>query len=117
MGRNPIEQTRGPANGRGERMTRRANARLLRREAVKAADRQRRPSGGFMPPEAGAPPGDCPDAAHSGMLSCFFHGLLSRFWRSDANARATRRRVECGMITSSTKPRSAATKGLAKRSS
>ena len=35
----------------------------------------------------------------------------------EAKARATRRRVECGMITSSMNPRSAATKGFAKRSS
>ena len=34
-----------------------------------------------------------------------------------AKARATLLREECGMMTSSTKPRSAATKGLAKRSS
>ena len=32
-------------------------------------------------------------------------------------ARMTRRRVPCGMMTSSMKPRSAATKGLAKRAS
>ena len=55
--------------------------------------------------------------AHSGILSCFFHG----FWRllplSAAKARTTRRRVEWGMITSSINPFSAATKGLANRSS
>jgi hypothetical protein len=54
---------------------------------------------------------------HSGMLSCFFQGFASFLPRRAAKARATRRRVECGMITSSMKPFSAATKGLAKRSS
>ncbi|OIQ64913.1 hypothetical protein GALL_535330 [mine drainage metagenome] len=56
-------------------------------------------------------------APYNGMLSCFFQGLLSFLPRSDAKARATRRRVECGMITSSMNPFSAATNGLAKRSS
>ena len=55
--------------------------------------------------------------AQSGMLSCFFQGLLSFLFLRLAKARATRRRVEWGMITSSMKPRSAATKGLAKRAS
>ena len=54
---------------------------------------------------------------HSGMLSCFFQGLDSCLLRSEAKARATRLRVEWGWITSSMKPFSAATKGLAKRSS
>ncbi len=56
-------------------------------------------------------------SSYSGILSCFFHGFVSFFVRSDAKARATRFRVECGVITSSMKPFSAATKGLAKRSS
>src|SRR5690606_22298986 len=55
--------------------------------------------------------------AHSGMLSCFLVGTLARFLRSVSKARMTRRRVLCGRITSSMKPRSAATKGLAKRAS
>ena len=78
-----------------------------------------RPVGLARPPWSGAlaSPRSHAARAHSGMLSCFFHGLLSRLCRSDAKARATRRRVECGMITSSMKPRSAATKGLAKRAS
>ena len=54
---------------------------------------------------------------YSGMLSCFFHGLLNFFPRSDANARQTRRRVFRGIMTSSMNPFSAATKGLANRSS
>ena len=51
--------------------------------------------------------------AQSGMLSCFFHGFSSSLSRSMASERATRRRVRCGMITSSMKPRWPATKGLA----
>ena len=54
---------------------------------------------------------------HSGMLSCFFHGFSSCLLRSLRSPIATRRRVECGMITSSMKPLLAATNGLAKRSS
>ena len=38
---------------------------------------------------------------HNGMLSCFFQGVSTSLVRSMASARATRRRVECGMITSS----------------
>src|SRR4029079_1315139 len=53
----------------------------------------------------------------SGMLSCFFHGFSSCLLRSLRSPIATRRRVECGMMTSSIKPLLAATKGLAKRSS
>src|SRR5437764_14877725 len=55
--------------------------------------------------------------AHSGMLSCFFHGFSSCLLRSLRSPIATRRRVECGMITSSMKPLLAATNGLAKRAS
>jgi hypothetical protein len=55
--------------------------------------------------------------AQSGMLSCFFHGICRFLLRNEAKARLTRIRVLCGWITSSMKPRSAATKGLAKRSS
>ncbi|MOA61907.1 hypothetical protein D3C78_1871700 [compost metagenome] len=51
------------------------------------------------------------------MVSCFFQRVSTFLPRSEAKARAMRRREECGMITSSMKPRSAATKGLAKRSS
>ena len=40
-------------------------------------------------------------AAHSGMLSCFFQGFSSFLLRSIASTRDRRRRVECGMITSS----------------
>ena len=47
------------------------------------------------------------------MLSCFFQGFESFLLRKLAKARATRRRVDCGMITSSIKPFSAATKGFA----
>src|SRR5579884_3209215 len=60
------------------------------------------------------------DDAHppqSGILSCFFHGFSSCLFLSFLSPIATRRRVECGMITSSMKPLLAATKGLAKRSS
>ena len=39
---------------------------------------------------------------HSGMFPCFFHGFSSVLPRSMAKPRATRRRVEWGMITSST---------------
>src|SRR5688500_2858657 len=53
--------------------------------------------------------------AHSGILSCFFQGFSSFLLRSMLSARDIRLRVECGMITSSMKPRSAATNGLAKR--
>ena len=48
----------------------------------------------------------------SGILSCFFGGFSTLFDFSAASARQTRLRVDCGMITSSTKPRSAATKGF-----
>ncbi len=41
-------------------------------------------------------------SGYSGMLSCFFQGVSTSFSRSMASARATRRRVEWGMITSST---------------
>ena len=41
-------------------------------------------------------------APYSGMLSCFFQGFARSLLRSSRSARATRRRVECGMITSST---------------
>ena len=51
------------------------------------------------------------------MLSCFFLGFSTFLLRSVASAAATRLRVLCGMITSSMKPFSAATNGLAKRSS
>ncbi|SRR6266404_3142320 len=43
------------------------------------------------------------------MLSCFFHGLASDFPCSIASARQSRRRVSRGRITSSIKPRLAAT--------
>ena len=39
--------------------------------------------------------------AYSGMLSCFFSGISSVLVRSMDSARAIRRRVKCGMITSS----------------
>src|SRR5690606_22617142 len=54
---------------------------------------------------------------HKGMVSCFFQGVASCLLRRLAKARAIRRRDECGMITSSIKPRSAATNGFANRSS
>ena len=38
---------------------------------------------------------------HSGILSCFFHGLLCCLFFSVRSARISRRRVPCGMITSS----------------
>src|SRR5437667_4645635 len=50
---------------------------------------------------------------HSGMLSCFFGGFDSCLPRNMASARHSRRRVPRGKITSSIKPRLAATKGLA----
>ena len=40
-------------------------------------------------------------AAHSGMLSCFFIGTSTALSFSIASARAIRRLVECGMMTSS----------------
>ena len=40
-------------------------------------------------------------STYNGMLSCFFQGFSSFLWRSMLSARATRLRVECGMITSS----------------
>ena len=43
----------------------------------------------------------CGVPRHSGILSCFFQGFARSFVRSSRSARATRRRVECGMITSS----------------
>src|SRR5690606_33598301 len=48
---------------------------------------------------------------HSGMFPCFFVGPCTVLWRSVSKARATLLRVLWGMITSSMKPRSAATKG------
>jgi len=39
--------------------------------------------------------------AHSGILSCFFHGLLCCLFFSVRSARISLRRVPCGMITSS----------------
>ena len=53
---------------------------------------------------------------YSGMLSCFFHGFCAFLLRKDAR-HVPPLRVEQGWITSSTKPRSAATNGFAKRSS
>src|SRR6266581_6956937 len=38
---------------------------------------------------------------HSGKLSCRLAGISTVLWRSMASARAMRRRVACGMITSS----------------
>ena len=52
----------------------------------------------------GARMGRCRPAAaipQSGMLSCFRHGRSLSLWRSMARARAMRRRVEWGRITSS----------------
>lgn len=40
-------------------------------------------------------------APYNGMLSCFFQGFSSVLLRSRRSARLIRRRVECGMITSS----------------
>src|SRR5882672_8457071 len=50
---------------------------------------------------------------HNGILSCFFQGFFSCLLRSMARARQRRRRVPCGVMTSSMKPRAPATKGLA----
>ena len=44
----------------------------------------------------------CHRFVHSGILSCLRHGRSRLLVRSMASARAMRRRVECGMITSST---------------
>jgi hypothetical protein len=38
---------------------------------------------------------------YNGMLSCFFQGFCACLWRSMLSARQIRRRVPCGMITSS----------------
>src|SRR5687767_135191 len=51
--------------------------------------------------------------SHSGMLPCFFGGLRSRFVSNAESAAITFARVWLGRITSSMKPRSAATYGLA----
>src|SRR5687767_2802083 len=51
--------------------------------------------------------------SHSGMLPCFFGGLRSRFVSNADSAAITFARVWLGRITSSMKPRSAATYGLA----
>ncbi len=67
------------------------------------------PAGGARPDAAGRQP-DAELACerrrlsrgnYNGMLSCFFHGRSTSLARSMASARAIRRRVECGMITSS----------------
>src|SRR4051794_5238820 len=50
--------------------------------------------------------------SHNGMLSCFLAGIDCCLLRRVSNERATRRLVSWGMMTSSMKPRSAATKGL-----
>ena len=42
-----------------------------------------------------------PRHAYNGKLSCFFAGTSTFLSRSIASARAIRRRVECGMMTSS----------------
>lgn len=55
--------------------------------------------------------------SHKGMVSCFFQRGSTCLPRSAAKALTIRLREECGMITSSMKPRSAAMKGLAKRAS
>ena len=52
---------------------------------------------------------------YNGILSCFFQGLVSFLPRNAAKARDIRIRVLRGWITSSIKPRSAATNGLANR--
>ncbi len=39
--------------------------------------------------------------SHTGKLSCFLAGISTFFSRSMASPRAMRRRVECGLITSS----------------
>jgi hypothetical protein len=55
---------------------------------------------------------------HSGMLSCFFHGIFGFLLRRHRKGPAhPHPRAERGMITSSMNPRSAATNGLANRSS
>jgi hypothetical protein len=41
------------------------------------------------------------DFAYNGKLSCFFIGISTFLSLSIANARAIRRLVECGMMTSS----------------
>ena len=53
---------------------------------------------------------------YSGMLPCLRAGSSSRFVRSSSSPAISLTRVSAGSITSSTKPRSAATYGLAKRS-
>src|SRR5215217_3354535 len=50
---------------------------------------------------------------HRGTLPCLRHGFSSFLFSRVASALQTRRRVPCGMITSSMKPRLAATNGLA----
>ena len=49
---------------------------------------------------------------YSGMLPCFLGGRVSRLFRSISMTRIRRGRVSLGSITSSTRPRSAATYGL-----
>jgi len=54
---------------------------------------------------------------HTGKLSCFLFGISTVFPFNIASARAILRLVECGMITSSIVPRSAAANGDGNRSS
>jgi hypothetical protein len=54
-----------------------------------------------------------PSGLHSGILPCFFAGLVSRLFSSESNASINRARVSRGMRISSTYPSSAARYGLA----
>src|SRR5216684_1737252 len=53
---------------------------------------------------------------HRGMLPCFFFGFVSRLFSRARRAVMILARVSAGSMTASMYPRSAATKGLAKRS-
>ena len=50
---------------------------------------------------------------YNGKLSCFFQGFCTFLLRRMASERQMRQRVFCGRMTSSIKPRDAATKGEA----
>src|SRR5262249_36976511 len=56
---------------------------------------------------------DLAEHGYSGIFPCLRHGLSSFLSRSIARLRQMRRRVSCGMMTSSMKPRRPAMNGLA----
>ncbi len=77
----------------------------LQRSASVAAPRRQTPPASAQPPPPlrgpPPPPKSGGGQAHSGILSCFFHGLVSTFPSRVRSALMIRRLVPCGMITSS----------------